>query len=289
MSPRRFRLGSREVSRTGYGAMQLTGPGIFGPPSDHDEAVRVLRSAVEHGIDHIDTAQYYGPDVVNDLIRQALHPYSGDLAIVSKVGAKRGPRGEIFLYNQPDELRIGIEDNVRSLGVDRLAAVNLRMPDSTASPDALFDDQLASLIQARADGLIEGIGLSNISLAHFERATAGTDIVCVQNSLNLLERGSIDILDATAAKGVAFVPFCPLGFPRTQREQILTDPTVLSVAEGIGATPVQIALAWLLHLSPNVLLIPGTSSVGHLVENLAAADVVLDAQSRSRLDAVGKP
>ena len=266
--------------------MQLTGPGVFGPPADPENAIRLLRTAVELGIDHIDTAQYYGPHVVNDLIREALHPYPDGLAIVSKVAVRRGQRGEILPYDEPAELRAGIEDNLRSLGVDRLAAVNLRMPDPTAEPDARFDDQLAAMIQAREDGLIEGIGLSNVSRAQLERALTVTDIVTVQNAYSLGERRSQDVLELTTERGISFAPYLPLGWPATVRHETLGQPVVLEVAERSGGTPVQVALAWLLALAPNVLLIPGTRSIDHLRENVAAADLALTPDDLEALSAL---
>ncbi|RLP84083.1 oxidoreductase [Mycetocola lacteus] len=279
----RFPLGEYRVSRTGYGAMQLTGPGIFGPPADHDRAIAVLRTAIELGVDHIDTAQYYGPDVVNELIREALHPYADNLAIVSKVGAARGPRGEIFLDNAPDRLRAGIEDNLRTLGIERLAAVNLRMPDQGAAPDALFDDQLAAMIQAREDGLIAGVGLSNINRQHLEHALSITEVVTVQNSLSLGDRSSMDVLELTTERGISFAPFLPLGRPGVHRGPI-ESPLVQRIATDHGISPAQVVLAWLLALAPNIVLIPGTGSLEHLRENLAAGDVILTADEIAALN-----
>jgi pyridoxine 4-dehydrogenase len=284
--PARYDLGRRTVSRVGFGAMQLTGPGVFGSPADPENAVRVLRTAVDLGIDHIDTAQYYGPDVVNDLIRQALHPYPDSLAIVSKVAVRRGPRGEIWPYDEPAELRAGIEDNLRALGTERLAAVNLRMPDPTALPDARFDDQLAAMIRARDDGLIEGIGLSNVSPAQLQHALDITEIVTVQNSFSLLERGSAEVLELTSQHGISFAPYLPLGWPQARRAQTLQHPTVQAIAARTGATPTQIVLAWLLGLAPNMLLIPGTSSIAHLRENVAAGDVELLPEELDALSAL---
>jgi pyridoxine 4-dehydrogenase len=279
----RFHIGSHTVARAGYGAMQLAGPGVFGPPSDRGEAIRVLRTAVERGVDHIDTAQYYGPGVVNELIRDALSPISDDIAIVSKVAVRRGPAGEILAYDAPSELRAGIDENLRTLGLDHLVAVNLRMPDPTAQPDPRFDDQLAAMIQARDDGLIEGVGLSNVSAAQLEHALEITPIVCVQNSFSLANRESLDVLTLTAERGIPFVPYCPLGWPRSDRDRILAHPTVQRIAKSRDATPAQVALAWLLNLGPQVLLIPGTRSVDHLEENLGAANVVLDDSEREEL------
>ena len=285
-SPTRFRLGDRMVARAGYGAMQLTGPGVFGPPADRGAAIALLRAAIELGVDHIDTAQYYGPDVVNELIREALFPYPADLAIVSKVAVRRGRRGEILPYDEPAQLRAGIEDNLRALRIDRLAAVNLRMPDDSALPDARFDDQLAAMIKAREDGLIEGVGLSNVSLAQLEHALTITDIVTVQNSYGLADRHSQDVLELTTERGISFAPYLPLGWPSPTRLQTLGNPVVRAIAERLGVTPAQVALAWLLSLAPNVLLIAGTSSIEHLRENIATTSVELTPEDRRALDAL---
>ncbi|HEX4587934.1 MAG TPA: oxidoreductase [Mycobacterium sp.] len=265
----RYRLADKVVSRMGYGAMQLAGDGVFGPPRDRDEAIAVLRAAVEAGVDHIDTAQYYGPGVVNELIREALHPYPDGLALVSKVAARRDDSGAVLPFDEPDQLRTGIEDNLTTLGVDRLTAVNLRVMDN-AVPDARFVDQLGALVTARDEGLIGGIGISNVTREHLLRALAVTEIVCVQNFFNLADRNSLPIVHECGARDIAFVPFCPLGFPRTQRDAILTNPVVTAVAARHGATAAQVALAWLLAIAPNVLLIPGTRTRGHLAENVGA-------------------
>jgi pyridoxine 4-dehydrogenase len=279
----RFPLGQFSVFRIGFGAMQLPGPGVFGPPRDHDQAIAVLRRAVELGVDHIDTAQFYGPDVANELIREALYPYPDNLALVSKVGGRRDENGGWLPAHEPDELRKGIEDNLKTLGVDRLAAVNLRVMDPEGEPSApgrvdpeLFDRQLSAMIAARDEGLIAGIGLSNITLEHLQIALDRTDIACVQNAFNLVDRTSEPVLDACAQRGIAFVPFFPLGSGFAADNPVLGNPVVRRTAERLGRTPAQVALAWTLAVSPNVLLIPGTSSVGHLEENMAAADVELD-------------
>jgi pyridoxine 4-dehydrogenase len=282
--PPLVRLGSHPVSRVGFGAMQLTGPGVFGPPADPEEAVAVLRAAVESGVNHIDTAQYYGPDVVNSLIRRALAPYPADLALVSKVGARRDDSGGVLPHDAPDELRRGIEDNLRSLGVDRLAAVNLRLMRDEP-PGAHFRAQLSAMVRARDEGLIDGIGLSSVTRAHLLEALAVTDIVCVQNGFNLADRRSLPVLRECTERGIAFVPYSPLGWPRGQRNTVLGNPVVLDLARQLRATPAQVALAWLLALAPNVLLIPGTSSRAHLRENLAVASVPLDEEAMARLDA----
>ena len=278
-----FPLGPRWVRRTGYGAMQLAGDGVFGPPRDRDEALRVLRAVVEAGVDHIDTAQYYGAGTVNELIREALYPYPDSLAIVSKVAARRDGDGALLPSGEPHELRQGIEDNLATLGAARLAAVNLRMMGPSETPGGRFDSQLAVLVQAREEGLIDGVGLSNVSRAQLLRAVAQTEIVCVQNLFNLADQRSLDVLTECQARNIAFVPFCPLGLPGEMRHRLLTDPVLAALGARMGATPVQVALAWLLDLAPNVLLIPGTRTRAHLAENLASADVELDDDARAEL------
>lgn len=280
----RYPLGAFTVSRVGFGAMQLPGRGVFGPPRDRGEALAVLRRAVELGVDHIDTAQYYGPDVANELIRAALHPYPEGLALVSKVGARRDASGGWLPWDEPTQLRQGIEDNLRALGVDQLAAVNLRMVEN-APADQRFDDQLDAMIQARDDGLITGIGLSSITREHLVRAAGRTEIACVQNPLNVADRSSMPVLEECDARGIAFVPFFPLGSAFARSNPVLTNPQVVRTAERLGRTPAQIALAWALSLRPNVLLIPGTSSVGHLEDNMAVADIELDEEARRDLAA----
>ena len=280
----RYPLGRFSVARIGFGAMQLPGPGVFGPPRDRDGALAVLRRASELGVDHIDTAQYYGPDVANELIRSALSPYPDTLALVSKVGARRDRSGGWLPYNEPDQLRRGIEDNLRSLGAGQLAAVNLRVLDG-AEPGQRFDDQLAAMIQAREDGLIGGVGLSNITREHLLRALEHTPIACVQNPLNLADRASMPVLRECSSRGIAFVPFFPLGSGFARANPVLGSERVQAIAGRLGFTPAQIALAWLLDLAPCVLLIPGTSSIAHLEENLAAADAALDEDARRQLAA----
>ncbi|MGD1173287.1 oxidoreductase [Mycobacterium seoulense] len=280
-----FPLGRFSVSRVGFGAMQLPGPNVFGPPRDRDEALAVLRRAVELGVDHIDTAQFYGPDVANELIREALHPYPENLALVSKVGGRRDDTGGWLPVDAPADLRRDIETNLRTLGVDQLAAVNLRVFES-GRPDQLFDDQLSVMIEARDDGLIGGIGLSNVSREHLLRALERTEIACVQNAFNLIDRTSQPVLDECTARGIAFVPFFPLGAAFVQPNPLLTHELVVDVADRLGRTPAQVALAWTLSVAPNVLLIPGTSSVRHLEENLDVASIELDDDARERLDAV---
>ena len=265
--------------------MQLAGPYAFGPPPDRASAIGVLRAAVAAGVDHIDTAQYYGPGVVNDLIREAIYTYPDGLAIVSKVAVRRDDSGAVLPFDDPDQLRDGIEDNLRSLRVGQLAAVNLRLPGD-GRVDARFDDQLAAMVAARDDGLIAGIGLSNISLEQLRHAVAGTDIACVQNMFHLADRSAAPLLEECLIRGIAFVPFCPLGWPRGQENPVLTSPVVAQTAARLSATPAQVALQWLLQLAPNVLLIPGTGSVAHLRENLAAEGVTLDDEALRDLDRV---
>jgi pyridoxine 4-dehydrogenase len=269
-----FGLGPWPVHRLGYGAMQLAGDGLFGPARDLDEALRVLRAAVAAGVNHIDTAQYYGLGTVNQLIREALCPYPDGLAIVSKVAAPRDTeRG----------LRQGIEDNLATLGTGRLAAVNLRVMDPSEIPGRRFDAQLAALVQAREEGLIDGIGLSNVSRRHLLRATGQTEIVCVQNLFNLVDQQWQDVLAECEARNIAFVPFCPLGWPGEVRHRLLTSPVLAALAARLGASPVQVALAWLLDLAPNILIIPGTRTRAHLGENLGAVDVRFDDAARAEL------
>ena len=281
-----FSLGRFSVSRVGFGAMQLPGPGVLGPPRDHDEAVAVLRRAIELGVDHIDTAQFYGPDVANELIREALHPYPENLALVSKVGGRRDEAGGWLPLSDPADLRRDIEANLRTLGVDQLAAVNLRLFESEA-PDQLFDDQLSVMIAARDEGLIGGIGLSEITREHLLHALERTEIVCVQNAFNLAHRASVPVLDECTARSIAFVPFFPLGAAFTgPNNPVLGNELVQSTAERLGRTPAQVALAWTLSVAPNVLLIPGTSSVRHLEQNMAVASIELDEDTRRQLNAI---
>ncbi len=282
----RFAIGDVQVRRSGYGAMQLAGPFAFGPPPDRKTAVGVLRAAVAAGVDHIDTAEYYGPGVVNDLIRESLHPYPDGLAIVSKVAVRRDNGGAVLPFDDPDQLRQGIEDNLRSLRIDQLAAVNLRLPGD-GRIDARFDDQLAAMVAAREDGLIAGVGLSNVSLEQLRHAVAGMDIVCVQNMFHLADRRDTPVLAECLSRGIAFVPFCPLGWPRGRDNPVLTSPVVNQTAARLGVTSAQVALQWLLQLAPNVLLIPGTGSIAHLRENLAADDFTLDQAALRDLERVG--
>jgi pyridoxine 4-dehydrogenase len=287
-----FPLGSFHVGRVGFGAMQLPGPGVFGPPRDHDQALAVLRRAIELGINHIDTAQFYGPNVANELIHEALHPYPANLALVSKVGGRRDDQGAWLPAHEPDALREDIETNLRSLDVDQLAAVNLRVMDPESEDPSkparvnreLFDRQLTAMIKARDEGLIAGIGLSNISPEHLQIALNRTEIVTVQNAYNLVDRTSQPLLDACVEHGISFVPFFPLGSGFTDDNPVLGHRAVQSEAARLGRTPAQIALAWTLSVAPNVLLIPGTSSVQHLEENTAVADIELDDETKTQLD-----
>jgi len=279
----RYGIGRWRVHRAGFGAMQLAGDRVFGPPRDRAEAVAVLRQAIADGVDHIDTAQYYGPGVVNQLVREALHPYPSGLAIVSKVAACRDDTGAVLPYDEPDQLRQGIEDNLRTLGVDRLAAVNLRLMDGSI-PGRRFEAQLNAMIQARDEGLIDGIGLSNITRDHLLMALATTEIVCVQNLFNLADRRSLAVLRECRRREIAFVPYCPLGYPRAARDRILQHDRVIAIAARHRASPAQVALAWLLGVAPNVLLIPGTRTRTHLAENLGAGGVTLDSEATRELD-----
>lgn len=279
-------LGSRSVHRIGFGAMQLPGPGVLGPPRDHDAALAVLRRAVELGVDHIDTAQYYGPDVANELIREALHPYPESLALVSKVGAVRDAEGGWPPAQQPAELRAGVEDNLRTLGVEQLAAVNLRLLDPMSGYVAPpFEDQLAEMAAMRDEGLIGGVGLSNVTAEQLDTAIRLAGVVCVQNQYSLLDRKGEDVLQRCVAEGIAFVPFFPLGSAFPGLPKVSEHAAVVALADRLGATPAQVGLAWLLHHAPIILLIPGTSSVEHLEENLAARSLPLTAADIAELEA----
>jgi pyridoxine 4-dehydrogenase len=275
-------LGPFEVGPIGLGAMRLTGPGVFGPPPNREEAVRLLREAVDAGVDHIDTAEYYGPHVVNELIREALHPYPTELVLVSKVGARRDDRGGIFAYDEPAQLRRGIEENLRTLAVDSLPVVNLRLMRGSP-PDSFFDDQLAAMATARDDGLIRAVGLSNVTLPHLLHALRFTDIACVQNAYHPTDRRSQPILEECTRRGIAFVPFSPLGSGARGAGSALDARGVLRVAARLGCSPGQVTLAWALDLAPNILLIPGTASRAHLRENLAASAVRMDAEAMGEL------
>jgi len=280
-----FPLGRLSVARIGFGAIQLPGPGAFGPPRDRDAALAVLRRAVELGVNHIDTAQFYGPNVSNELIREALHPYPASLALVSKVGARRDDDGGWVPLAGPADFRSDIEANLRTLGVDQLAVVNLRLMDSDR-PDERFDELLSVMIAARDEGLIGGIGLSNVTREHLLRAVQHTEIACVQNAFNPVDRSAAPVLDECTARGIAFVPFFSLRSPFAAPDQVLGHPVVRRAATRLGCSPAQVALAWALGVAPNVLLIPGTSSVRHLEENLAVADIELDGETCEQLNAI---
>ncbi len=278
-------LGPFSVAPIGFGAMRLTGPNVFGPPQDRREAIRVLREAVERGVDHIDTAQFYGPNIVNELIHEALYPYPSDLILVSKVGPRRDGNGSVIADDEPSQLRRAIEANLRTLDIEALPVVNLRLMRNS-EPDAFFDDQLGAMISARDDGLINSIGLSNISRSHLLRALQMTAIACVQNLFHVTNRASQPVLEECTGQGIAFVPFGSLGFGVTGPNAVLRRPEVVEQAARLGVTPAQLVLAWALALAPNMLLIPGASSVDHLRENLDASAVQLDAESVDRLSAM---
>jgi pyridoxine 4-dehydrogenase len=285
-------LGDKPVNRIGFGAMQLAGPGVFGPPSDPEGARAVLRRAVELGVDHIDTSQYYGPNVVNELIREALYPYPEQLKLVTKLGGRRDDTGGWHPALTPDELRSGLEDNLRTLQVERMDLANLRLFDEH-DRDGRLPEQLGALEDLRQEGKLDLIGISNASADTVRRALDLTDIACVQNPYSVVNRAEEDELVLCEERGLAFVPFFPLGSAFSGGpKQLAADPAVADVAARRGATPTQIALAWLLHRSERILLIPGTSSVRHLEENLAAGEIELDEQDMSRLEAatqVGDP
>jgi pyridoxine 4-dehydrogenase len=277
-----FKLGSHTVKRFGYGAMQLAGPGVFGPPKDRDAALAVLREAVASGVDHIDTSDIYGPHVTNQIIREALHPYPKDLVIVTKVGGKRGPQGSWEPASSAEELTSAVHDNLRNLGVDVLDIVNLRIMFNPMGPaEGSIAAQLSVLMELRREGKIRHIGLSNVTAKQVEQGRAMTEIVCVQNLYNLAHRQDDALIDSLAAAGIAYVPFFPLG-----GFSPLQSSTLSGVARQLGATPMQVALAWLLRRSPNILLIPGTSSIEHLRENLAAAELDLSDDAMRGLDRI---
>lgn len=278
-----FRLGDRIVKRIGYGAMQLAGPGVFGPPRDRDAALAVLRAAVAAGVDHIDTSDFYGPHVTNQLIREALSPYPDDLLIVTKVGAARGADASWNPAQEPEQLRSAVEDNLRNLGLDVLEVVNFRIhPGHHGRGDHSIARSFEAMAAMQQEGLIRHLGISNATAAQVEEARAIAPIVCVQNQYNFAHREDDDLIEMLAADGIAYVPFFPLGgFNPLQSERLS------GVAARLDATPMQVALAWLLHRSPNILLIPGTSSVAHLRENLAAASLVLPGDAVTELDAIG--
>ncbi len=277
-------LGNKPVNRIGFGAMQLAGPGVFGPPNDPDAARAVLRRAIELGVDHIDTSQYYGPDVINELIREALHPYPENLKLVTKVGGRRGDAGAWLPALEPAQLRLGVEENLRTLQVERMDLVNLRLFDEHDAGSQLAE-QLATLEDLRREGKLDLIGISNATTDTVRRALELTDIASVQNGYSVVNRAAEDELVLCEERGLAFVPFFPLGSAFTAGpKQLAGDPAIAEVAARHRVTVSQIALAWLLHRSERILLIPGTTSVTHLEENIAAGDIELDEQDMQRLD-----
>ena len=279
-----YGLGDRTVNRMGYGAMQLAGPGVFGPPKDHNQALAVLRQAVASGVNHIDTSDFYGPYVVNKLIKEALHPYPDDLVIVTKVGAKRGADASWNPAYTPADLVSAVHDNLRNLGVEAVDVVNLRIMGALHEPtESSIEPQFTALAELQQQGLIRQLGLSNATSAQVAQARSIAPVACVQNMYNVANRADDALIDELAALKIAYVPFFPLGgFAPLQSE------TLSEVASDLGATPMQVALAWLLHRSPNILLIPGTSSLAHLRENLAAAELKLPDAALAKLDGIGK-
>ncbi|MER8902226.1 aldo/keto reductase family oxidoreductase [Mesorhizobium sp. M0772] len=279
-----FTLGSHTVKRLGYGAMQLAGPHVFGPPKDRDAAIAVLREAVASGVNHIDTSDYYGPHVTNQLIREALAPYPQDLVIVTKIGARRGSDGSWLPAYSAKELEQAVHDNLRNLGLEVLDVVNLRIMFGVMGPaEGSIEAQLTALAELQRKGLVRHIGLSNVTPAQVEEGRGIAEIVCVQNQYNLAHRDDDGLIDELARAGIAYTPFFPLGGFSPLQSSTLSD-----VAARLGATPLQVALAWLLRRSPNILLIPGTSSIGHLRENLAARELELSADVLRELDGVAK-
>lgn len=277
-----FTLGTRRVKRMGYGAMQLAGPGVFGPPKDRQAALSVLREAVASGVDHIDTSDFYGPHVTNQIIREALHPYADDLVIVTKIGAKRGAGGSWNPAFSAEELTSAVHDNLRNLGLDALDVVNLRVMFDVHGPaEGSIEAPLTALAELQRQGLVRHIGLSNVTPKQLAQGRGIAEIVCVQNQYNLAHRHDDALIDDLAAAGIAYVPFFPLGGFTPLQSTALSD-----VAKALDATPMQVALAWLLQRAPNILLIPGTSSTGHLRENLAAVELQLSADALSVLDLI---
>jgi aryl-alcohol dehydrogenase-like predicted oxidoreductase len=280
-----FKLGDRTVRRLGYGAMQLAGPGVFGPPRDRNAALAVLREAVERGVNHIDTSDFYGPHVTNQLIREALHPYREDLVIVTKIGARRDAEGSWLTAMSREALKDAVHDNLRNLGLDMLDVVNLRiMFDAHGPAEGSIEEPLAALAELQHRGLVRHIGLSNVTPAQVSEGRRICTVVEVQNQYNLAHRADDVLIDELTRDDIAYVPFFPLGGFSPLQSSTLTD-----IAVQLGATPMQVALAWLLRRSPNILLIPGTSSVRHLHENLAAADIVLPDDSVTALDGMAAP
>jgi aryl-alcohol dehydrogenase-like predicted oxidoreductase len=282
LSGGRYPVGDFDLTRVGYGAMQLAGPHVFGPPKDRDEAIAVLRTAVELGINHIDTSDYYGPYVTNEIIREALSPYPDDLHLVTKVGARRDEDGGWPPARSPDELRQQVHDNLDHLGLDALDVVNLRMGGFQGAEPGSIAEQFTALAELREQGLIRNLGLSTVNADQLAEAQTIAPVVCVQNMYNIARRADDELVDLTARQGVAFVPYFPLGgFSPLQSGELE------AVAKQLDTTPLAVALAWLLHRSPNMLLIPGTSSVAHLRENVAGAALELPADALAELDKIG--
>ncbi|CAG4889217.1 aldo/keto reductase family oxidoreductase [Paraburkholderia saeva] len=279
-----YSLAAHTVRRMGYGAMQLAGPGVFGPPKDRNEAIAVLREAVASGVNHIDTSDFYGPHVTNQIIREALHPYPDNLVIVTKLGAVRGEDASWLPSMEPQDLERGVHDNLRNLGLDAIEVVNLRIMGKVHAPsEGTIARQVEALAELQRKGLVRHIGLSNATSTQVAEAQGIVDIVCVQNQYNLVQREDDALVDELAAKGIPYVPFFPLGGFTPLQSSVLS-----GVAERLGATPMQVALAWLLHRSPNILLIPGTSSRGHLRENMQAAQLNLSDTVLAELEAIGR-
>ncbi|MCA6997641.1 oxidoreductase [Dickeya solani] len=278
-----FLVGDRQVNRIGYGAMQLAGPGVFGPPRDHESALAVLRAAVSAGVNHIDTSDFYGPFVTNRLIREALAPYSNELVIVTKVGALRGEDGSWNSALKPHQLRAAVESNLTNLGLDRLEVVNLRIhPSEQERGNYSVAESFGALEAMQREGLIRHLGLSNATAAQINEARDIAPVVCVQNEYNLVHRNDDPLIDSLAKDGIAYVPYFPLGGFNPLQSASLSD-----VATRVGATPMQVALAWLLQRSPNILLIPGTSSVTHLKENLEVSSLILPEDAIAELNNIG--
>ncbi len=279
---RNYKLATKTVRRIGYGAMQLPGQGVFGPPKDRDEALKVLRHALELGVNHIDTAQFYGPNVSNELIRDALYPYPEDLAIVSKVGARRNANGGWIPAQSPAELRFDVEENLRTLQIDQLTVVNLRRREDDNSVP--IEEQIAEMMKLREEGKIAGIGLSTVSAGQLATAMKITDVACVQNPFSILDRKDIDVLKICQEVGIAYVPYFPLGSAFPNIPKVVEQPIIQGVAARLGISPAQVGLAWLLAQADNILLIPGTSSLKHLEENLAVEEIELSPQDLIELD-----
>jgi aryl-alcohol dehydrogenase-like predicted oxidoreductase len=281
---RTFNLAGRTVNRMGYGAMQLAGPGVFGPPKDRAQAVAVLREALALGVNHIDTSDFYGPHVTNQIIREALHPYPADLTLVTKVGAVRDDQGGWLPALEPADIERAVHDNLRNLGLETLDIVNLRIMGDIHQPsEGPIERQMEALAALRERGLVRHIGMSNATAKQIADASRIAPIVCVQNHYNLVNRADDALIDTLAAQGIAYVPFFPLGGFTPIQSSALSE-----IAQSLGATPMTVALAWLLHRAPNILLIPGTSSLAHLRENMRAESLALSADVLAQLDAIGR-